>query len=214
MTGPVVWLARHGETEWSASGQHTIRTDLPLTAAGQQEAIALGTMLRSEHFDLVESSPRQRALRTAELAGFEPAIDNDLAEWDYGELEGLTTDQIRANYPGWEIWHGPWPGGETDGQVAARADRVVQRVSALPSGAKALLFSHGHLLRVLTARWLGQPPTSGRFFVLGTATVSVLSREHGGAAVEHWNVPPSPAPGASHAPGASPATGAPPGPAR
>jgi len=211
MTGPVVWLARHGETQWSASGQHTSRTDLPLTVAGEQEAIALGTMLRSEHFDLVESSPRQRAVRTAELAGFKPAIYNDLAEWDYGELEGLTTGQIRANYPGWEIWHGPWPGGETGGQVAARADRVVQRARALPSGAKALLFSHGHLLRVLTARWLGQPPATGRFFVLGTATVSVLSWEHGGAAVAQWNVPPSLAPGAPPAGVTPPAPGAPPG---
>jgi len=195
VTGPVVWLARHGETEWSAAGQHTSRTDLPLTAAGEQEAIALGKMLQSEHFDLVVSSPRLRAVRTAELAGFNPAIDNDLVEWDYGDLEGLTTAQIRASYPGWEIWYGPWPGGETDEQVAARADRVVQRARALPPGAKALFFSHGHMLRVLAARWLGQPPASGRFLMLGTATVSVLSWEHGGAAVQHWNVPPGPAPG-------------------
>lgn len=190
MTGPVVWLARHGETEWSASGRHTSRTDLPMTAAGEQEAVALGKILQPEHFDLVESSPRHRALRTAELAGFKPAVDNDLVEWDYGELEGLTTDQIRASYPGWEIWHGPWPGGETSEEVAARADRVVQRAHDLPSGAKALFFSHGHLLRVLAARWLHQPPSTGRFFMLGTATLSVLSWEHGGPTVEHWNAPP------------------------
>jgi probable phosphoglycerate mutase len=202
MTGPVVWVARHGQTEWSAAGRHTSRTDVPLTAVGQQEAVALGTMLRPERFDLVESSPRQRALRTAELVGFEPAVDNDLVEWDYGELEGLTTDQIKAKYPGWSIWHGPWPGGETADQVAARADRVVQRVRALPSGAKALLFAHGHLLRVLAARWLGQAPTSGRFFVLGTATLSVLGWERGGPAVERWNVPPR------HAAGPGPTTGA------
>ena len=191
MTGPVVWLARHGETEWSAAGQHTSLTDLPLTPAGEEEAVALGKVLRSERFDLVEASPRRRAVRTAELAGFNATIDNDLAEWDYGELEGLTTDQIRANYPGWQIWYGPWPGGETAEEVAARADRVVQRARALPAGAKALFFSHGHMLRVLAARWLGQPPTSGRFFTLGTATLSVLSWERGEPALERWDVPPS-----------------------
>ena len=201
MTGRVVWVARHGQTEWSAAGRHTSSTDVPLTAVGEQEAIALGTMLRPEHFDLVESSPRQRALRTAELAGFEPTVDNDLVEWDYGELEGLSSDQIKAEYPGWSIWHGPWPGGETDDQVAARADRAVQRARALPSGGKALLFAHGHLLRVLAARWLGQPAASGRFFMLGTATLSVLGWEHSGPAVEHWNVPPAPAPGPLPTPG-------------
>ena len=201
MTGRVVWVARHGQTEWSAAGRHTSSTDVPLTAVGEQEAIALGTMLRPEHFDLVESSPRQRALRTAELAGFEPTVDNDLVEWDYGELEGLTTDQIKAKYPGWSIWHGPWPGGETAEQVAARADRAVQRARALPSGGMALLFAHGHLLRVLAARWLGQPAASGRFFMLGTATLSVLGWEHSGPAVEHWNVPPAPAPGPLPTPG-------------
>ena len=201
MTGPVVWVARHGQTEWSAAGRHTSHTDVPLTAVGEQEAIALGTMLRPEHFDLVESSPRQRALRTAELAGFEPTVDNDLVEWDYGELEGLTSDQIKAKYPGWSIWHGPWPGGETAEQVAARADRAVQRARALPSGGKALLFAHGHLLRVLAARWLGQPAASGRFFMLGTATLSVLGWDHSGPAVEHWNVPPAPAPGPLPTPG-------------
>ncbi len=202
MTGPVVWLARHGQTEWSISGQHTSRTDLPLTTAGEQEAVTLGKGLQGVHFDLVESSPRQRALRTAELAGFTPVIDNDLVEWDYGELEGMTTDQIRARYAGWTIWHGPWPGGETDEQVAARADRVVQRARALPAGSKALFFSHGHLLRVLAARWLGQPTATGRFFTLGTATVSVLAWEPGGAAaIERWNVPPDRAPSRNPSPG-------------
>jgi probable phosphoglycerate mutase len=129
------------------------------------------------------------------LAGFKPAIDKDLAEWDYGELEGLTTEQIQAGYPGWAIWHGPWPGGETAEQVAVRADRVVQRARALPPGAKAMFFSHGHFLRVLAARWLGQPASSGRFFMLGTATLSVLSWEHGGPAIERWDIPPSPLPG-------------------
>jgi probable phosphoglycerate mutase len=202
MTGPVVWVARHGQTEWSVAGRHTSRTDLPLTAAGELEAEALGAILRPEHFDLVESSPRQRALRTAELAGFKPTVDNDLVEWDYGELEGLTSDQIKAKYPGWSIWHGPWPGGETAQQVATRADRAIERARALPAGAKALFFAHGHLLRVLAARWLGQPAASGRFFVLDTATLSVLGWDRGGAAVEQWNVPSRPAPGSGPANGA------------
>jgi broad specificity phosphatase PhoE len=207
MTGPVVWVARHGQTGWSAAGRHTSRTDVALTAVGEQEAIALGTVLRPEQFDLVESSPRQRAVKTAELAGFKPTIDSDLVEWDYGDLEGLTTDQIKAEYPGWSIWHGPWPGGETDEQVAARADRVVHRALALPSGAKVLLFAHGHLLRVLAARWLGQSPASGRFFMLGTATLSILGWERGGAAVERWNVPAGSGPAPGPAPGSGPASG-------
>ena len=135
------------------------------------------------------SSPRQRALRTAELAGFRPEIDGDLAEWDYGELEGLTIDQIRARYPGWTIWAGPWPGGEQPAQVAARADRVVERALGLPAGARALVFAHGHILRVLAARWLGLPGTEGRLFALGTATVSELGWEHGQPAVQRWNMP-------------------------
>jgi broad specificity phosphatase PhoE len=132
-------------------------------------------------------------MQTAELAGFKPTVDDDLVEWDYGELEGLTTEQIRASYPGWDIWNGPWPGGETAEEVAARADRVVTRARALAPGAKALFFSHGHMLRTVAARWLSQPPTSGRFFMLGTATLSVLSWEQDRAAVKHWNLPPGPA---------------------
>lgn len=190
MTGPELWLVRHGETEWSASGRHTSRTDLPLTEAGEAEAVALQGLLRGEMFDLVESSPRQRARRTAELAGFQPKFNEDLAEWDYGELEGLTTEEIRAKYPGWTIWSGPWPGGETDQQVAARVDRVVAQVLALPAGAKALLFAHGHVLRVLTARWLRLPPTEGRLFILGTATLGALSWEHGQPAVLRWDLAP------------------------
>jgi broad specificity phosphatase PhoE len=190
MTRVVLWMARHGQTEWSASGKHTSWTELPLTSAGEQEARALGRVLRTERFELVLASPRERSLRTAELAGFEPQIDDALVEWDYGDLEGLTTDEIQARYPGWSLWEGPWLSGETPDQVAKRADKVIARALALPSGGKALLFSHGHLLRVLTARWLGQPPTSGRFLRLVTGTVSVLGWEHGQPVVEHWSVPP------------------------
>ena len=164
---------------------------MPLTAAGEEEARSLAGALRKWPFDLVMSSPRRRALRTAELAGFRPEIDEDLAEWDYGDLEGLTIDQIRARYPGWTIWAGPWPGGEQPPQVAARADRVVHRALSLGHGARVLVFAHGHILRVLAARWLGLASTEGRLLVLGTATVSELGWEHGQPAVQCWNVPPA-----------------------
>lgn len=189
MSGQEFWLVRHGETEWSKSGQHTSRTDLPLTRSGEAEARAVRGLLAEEEFSLVLSSPRQRALRTAELAGFQPEIDEDLAEWDYGTLEGLTTEQIRHSYPGWAIWHGPWPGGETSAQVGARVDRVIARVLALPDESKALAFAHGHVLRALAARWLHLAPAEGRYFILQTATLSVLSWEHGDPAVLHWNAP-------------------------
>jgi broad specificity phosphatase PhoE len=190
MSRVVVWLARHGQTEWSASGKHTSWTELPLTPAGEQEARALDQVLRAERFTLVLASPRERALRTAELAGYEPQIDDDLVEWDYGDFEGLTTEEIQARHPGWSVWDGPWPRGETPDQVAKRADRVIARCLALPAGAKLLLFSHGHLLRVLAARWLYLPPTAGRLLRLVTGTVSVLGWEHGAPVVEHWSVPP------------------------
>jgi broad specificity phosphatase PhoE len=186
---PGLWLVRHGETEWSASGRHTSRTDVPLTAAGQVQARSLCAALGDVPFQLVLSSPRERARDTAELAGFRPEIDGDLAEWDYGDLEGLTIDQIRARYPSWTIWAGPWPGGETPPEVVARVDRVVQRVLGLAGGARALVFAHGHVLRVLAARWLRLPGTEGRLFVLGTATVSELGWEHGLPAVQRWNMP-------------------------
>ena len=125
VTLPVLWLVRHGETEWSASGKHTSWTDLPLTPAGEQEAAALGRLLNAQRFDLVKASPRLRARRTAELAGYKPDVDDDLVEWDYGDFEGLTTREIRTSHPGWSLWDGPWPKGETPEQVAERADRVV-----------------------------------------------------------------------------------------
>jgi broad specificity phosphatase PhoE len=190
MSGPVVWLARHGETEWSKLGKHTGRTDVPLTPAGQKEALALGDLLRGEPFKLVKSSPRRRALQTAELAGFKPEVDNDVVEWDYGDFEGLTTDEIRTTYSGWTVWDGPWPGGETPLEVAERADRVVEGILTLPAGSSALLFSHQHFLRVLTARWLRQPPALGRFFVLVTGTASVLGWERVTPVIKHWSIPP------------------------
>jgi broad specificity phosphatase PhoE len=186
---PGLWLVRHGQTEWSVTGQHTSFTDIPLTAGGEEEARRLSAALRARSFDLVLSSPRQRALRTAELAGFRSEIDEDLAEWDYGELEGLTIDQIRARYPGWTIWAGPWPEGEEPARVAARADRVIEQVLALPDGTRVLVFAHGHILRVLAARWLRLAGTEGRLFGLGTATVSELGWEHDQPVVQCWNMP-------------------------
>jgi broad specificity phosphatase PhoE len=191
VTLPVLWLVRHGETEWSASGKHTSWTDVPLTPAGEQEAGALGRLLNAQRFDLVKASPRLRARRTAELAGYKPDVDDDLVEWDYGDFEGLTTPEIRTSHPGWSVWDGPWPKGETLEQVAERADRVVQKILALPPGSMVLLFSHQHFLRVLTARWLRQPAAVGRLFALLTGTVSVLGWEHSLPVVRHWGVPAS-----------------------
>lgn len=186
---PELWLVRHGETEWAATGRHTSRTDVELTDRGRVQAEDLGPVLARVPVGLVLSSPRVRALDTARLAGFGTAveIDPDLAEWDYGRFEGLTIEQIRDRVPGWTIWTGGAPGGETAEQVAARVDRVIARV--LASGVERVLaFSHGHLLRVLAARWLGQPPADGGWFALDVATVSVLGWEHGGRVIVRWNV--------------------------
>jgi probable phosphoglycerate mutase len=181
-----VWLVRHGATEWSESGRHTSTTDLPLLREGQDAARALAPRLAAHEFALVLTSPRSRARRTAELAGFPDAqVDDDLAEWDYGDYEGVTTDQIRESVPGWTIWTHPCPGGETRDQVGARLDRVVARATSAQGD--TLVFGHGHALRVLAARWLGLPVDDGRLFVLGTATVSVLGHEHDDRAVMRWN---------------------------
>jgi len=184
-----LWVVRHGETEWSAIGRHTSWTELDLTAEGEKEALAVRAALQAAKFTLVLSSPRRRTVRTAELVGFCPEIDDDLEEWGYGSFEGLTTEEIRQHYPGWTIWDGPWPDGEQPAEVAARADRVVGRVLALPAGTAALAFAHGHILRVVAARWLARPPGDGRLLKLGTGTVGVLGWEHGERAVTHWNVP-------------------------
>jgi probable phosphoglycerate mutase len=181
-----LWVLRHGETEWSASGKHTSVTEVPLTATGEQEARDLGARLRGTTFDLVLTSPRVRARRTVELAGFpEAEVDEDLTEWAYGDYEGVTTAEIRRTVPGWTVWTHPCPGGETAAQVGERLDRVVARVRA--HGGRVLVVSHGHASRVLAVRWLGQPVADGRFFRLDTASVSVLGYEHDSPAVTRWN---------------------------
>lgn len=181
-----VWLVRHGATEWSRSGRHTSTTDLPLLPDGEEVARGLGERLAGQEFGLVLSSPLQRARRTAELAGFADAeLDEDLTEWAYGDYEGVTTDQIRETVPGWTVWDGPCPGGESAEEVGQRLDRVVARLAAAEG--PSLVFAHGHSLRVLTARWLGLPPTEGRLFQLDTATVSVLDHERESPVVRCWN---------------------------
>jgi probable phosphoglycerate mutase len=181
-----VWLVRHGETEWSKSGRHTSTTDLPLTAEGERVARALRDRLAATSFDLVLTSPMQRARETAALAGFGDAeVDPDLVEWGYGDYEGLTNAEIRAEVPGWTTWTGPMPGGETPAQITGRLDRVVDRLRAEPD--RALVFGHGHALRALTARWLGLPVTDGRLFRLDTATLSRLGYERETAVILAWN---------------------------
>lgn len=181
-----LWVVRHGETEWSAGGRHTSTTDVPLTAAGEQAARAVGERLRGTRFDLVLTSPRIRARKTAELAGFPDAeVDADLAEWSYGDYEGVTTAQIREIVPGWTVWTHPCPGGEDAAQVGERLDRVVARVRR--HGGRVLVVGHGHASRVLAARWLDQPVAEGRFFRLDTATVSVLGFEHESPVLARWN---------------------------
>lgn len=181
-----LYLARHGATEWSESGRHTSTTDLPLLPEGEESARRLRPRLAEHSFAHVLTSPRQRARRTAELAGFpDAAVDEDLVEWDYGSYEGITTTQIREHDPDWSIWTGVTPGGESDEQITARLDRVIARVRALEGD--TLVFAHGHCLRALAARWLGEPVSFGRFLVLGTATLSVLGDDRGQPAVLTWN---------------------------
>lgn len=190
-------LLRHGETEWSRAGRHTGRTDIPLTPAGEAAAAALAPAFDGRPLAAVFTSPAQRATRTARLAGLSGAKqDPDLWEWDYGGYEGRTTAQIRQDHPGWYLWRdGIAPGdaahpGESIGEVAARTDAVLHRVTPLLSGGDVVLVSHGHLLRVLTARYLGQDPADGRLFRLGTGTLSTLGTEHGYPVITTWNLPP------------------------
>lgn len=185
--GRDVWLARHGETEWARLGRHTGRTDVPLTEVGRDQARALGQRLAGHPFELVLTSPLSRARETTAIAGFGTVAiaDPDLREWDYGDLEGRMTEEIRIDYPGWTIWRGPWPGGETIDQVTVRADRVLARIRRVDGD--ALVVAHGHLLRVFAARWLDLPPTSGGLFALGTATISVLGWERETPVIKTWN---------------------------
>ena len=183
-----IYLVRHGDTEWSRSGQHTGRTDIPLTDSGRRQAVELGERLRRHEFELVLTSPMSRAAETARIAGFgDAARVDDLHEWDYGEFEGRTTDEIRESIPGWSIWQGPWPGGETAEQVGARVDRVIARCLDPAIRGDSLLFAHGHVLRVLTARWLGQSPSMGGRYALGTATIGILGWERSNRVIETWN---------------------------
>ncbi len=195
--GPDVILIRHGETVWSRDGRHTGRTDIDLTATGEREAEALAPVLAPFRFGLVLCSPRRRAQRTAELAGLpDPVVDDDLQEWDYGDLEGMTTPDIRQRWPQWTIWDGPWPGGESAEDVARRADRVVARCRAQPADSAVALVAHGHILRVVGARWLGGAVAVGRWLALGTAAVCRLGWEHDSPTLQLWNATPA-APDAS-----------------
>ena len=183
-----IYVVRHGETEWSRSGRHTGRTDIPLTPLGREQALDLGRRVADHPFALVLTSPLSRAAETARLAGFPDAeVVDDLREWDYGEFEGRTTADIRRQLPGWTIWNGPWRGGETARIVGARADRVIGRCLDPAVEGDALLFAHGHILRVLTARWLGLPARRGAHFVLGTATIGILGWERSNRVIETWN---------------------------
>jgi broad specificity phosphatase PhoE len=177
-TLPIVYLARHGETEWSITGQHTGLTDLPLTARGERNARSLKARLHGLTFAKVLTSPLQRAARTCELAGFgeRAEIDQDLVEWDYGEYEGRRTVDIRKERPGWQLFHDGCPGGETPDDIGLRADRVIQRIRTI--GDHVLVFSSGHFLRVFAARWLGLEAALGRYFMLSTASLSAVSYEH------------------------------------
>jgi broad specificity phosphatase PhoE len=180
-----IWLIRHGETEWTLSGAHTSRTDLALTPVGEERAVKLKEVLRGKQFAEVLSSPMQRAIKTARLAGFDPQIDKDLCEWDYGAYEGRTTPDIQKDAPGWTIWTSTPPGGESAEQVQARAERVIARAEA--ANGDVVLFGHGHLFRVLAATWLAMEPQRGRSFALSTGTISVLGYERETRVIKVWN---------------------------
>jgi probable phosphoglycerate mutase len=183
---PSIWLVRHGETEWARLGKHTGLTDIPLTERGRAQATAVAAKLVGHEFARVLASPLSRALDTARLAGFSGRVETtaDLVEWDYGRDEGRTTAEIRVDRPGWTIWSSGPEGGEPIEAIAARVDRVIERARAAEGD--VLVFAHGHVLRILTARWIDQPPTEGRLFALATATVSVLGWEREQPVIERW----------------------------
>jgi broad specificity phosphatase PhoE len=183
---PELWLVRHGETEWSRTRRHTGLTDLPLLPDGEAAARALAPRLQGISFDLVLSSPLQRARRTAELAGLSPQLEPLAVEWNYGDYEGITTAQIQERNPGWSIWTDPVPGGENVDEVAARADAVIARVRA-QAPKRAVLVAHAHFLRVLAARWIEQSPQLGERFNLLTSTVSVVAWDRGTPVIDQWN---------------------------
>ena len=185
-----VVLVRHGETEWSRDGRHTGRTDIPLTVEGRRQAAAIAGPLGAWHFAMVLSSPLQRALETCRLAGFGAVaqVRPALMEWDYGRFEGLTSRQIAEQNPGWSLWRDGGPDGETPADVGRRVDRVIAEVRQVAGD--VLIVAHGHVLRVLTARWLNEPPEGGRHYALQTAALSVLGYEHENAVISRWNLPP------------------------
>jgi broad specificity phosphatase PhoE len=181
-------LIRHGQTEWSAAGRHTSRTDLPLTQAGAEQARKVGGALAGRSFAAVLSSPRQRALRTAELAGLTVTrVDDDLVEWDYGEYEGITSAEIRKTDPDWELWRDGCPDGESPGQVQERVDRLLRAVRPLLDEGDVALVGHGHCLRAVGARWAGLPVAAGGALALDTATLSTLGYEHDRPVIRTWN---------------------------
>jgi len=186
-----IWLLRHGETEWSRSGQHTGRTDLDLTDRGRAQAAALVSVFEALKPTLVLCSPRARAEQTAQLAGLRiDAIDDDLAEWDYGDYEGLTSAQIHERDPDWTVWTAPMPGGESAEQVTMRADRVLARARASVAEGPVVLVAHGHISRVIGARWIGLTAAGGAALALDTAATCVLGGEHGTPVLRHWNLTP------------------------
>jgi len=188
MSDPLqLWLIRHGETDWSASGAHTSYSDIPLTPRGEKSAAAIGSWLAGKPFSLILVSPRQRALETCRIAGYGSVglVDEDLSEWNYGEFEGRTTAEIRTKRPGWSIWGEGPADGETVEDVGARATRVIER--ARTAGGCVGLFSHAHFLRILAATWLGLPPSAGSLFALGTSSVSVLAFERETRVIQMWN---------------------------
>lgn len=187
MTPHDLYLVRHGQTEWSRTGRHTGRTDVPLEEKGRAEAVAAGALLAGSSFALVLTSPLQRAAETCRLAGFGAGAEptDDLLEWDYGDYEGRTSAEIRRQRPGWTIWTASVPGGETPSDVGRRVDRVIER--AREAGGDVLCFAHGHVLRVLAARWTGLPPVGGRLLALDAGSVSVLGWERETPVVARWN---------------------------
>jgi broad specificity phosphatase PhoE len=188
--GVELWLMRHGETEWSLSGAHTSRTDIPLTEAGRKRAEKLRDYLKGTKFDAVFESPMLRAKETCAIAGFGDVakVTDGLREWDYGVYEGKTTKEIQAEIPGWSVWKNEIVGGETADHVGERADGVIaQALAAAPDRGKVALFAHAHILRILAARWVGLPATGGALLALGTGSVSVLGWERGTRVIASWN---------------------------
>jgi probable phosphoglycerate mutase len=187
--GPELWLVRHGETAWAREGRHTGRSDVPLSAEGERQARDLGARLGARRFAAALTSPLARARETARLAGFDGAIVvPELAEWDYGALEGRLRAQVLAELPGWTIWRGPVPGGESLAEVEARADRALARAAAAAPQGDAVLFAHGYILRAIAARWLGQPAALGARLALEPGAIAVLGWEYGERCLRAWNV--------------------------